>query len=172
MTAPRWIQTNGGSHVLIPNVALRDWSGVDAALGGRSDYDRACAATDDWLGLTDLGKHQVLVINGDPLTTSWLPHSRWRDGVLVRLMWEHSAEQIAERLELLTSDFPSEFTVDLTVPKGGLVLIDSSDSGSEMNYVVDVLDVPISKGSFRVTTHVVRRDYEVGLVFHIFSRVS
>ncbi|MFJ4188151.1 Imm21 family immunity protein [Kitasatospora sp. NPDC089509] len=66
-----WVESNGGPLVVVPETALLSWLGSDGD-GSEDDYDRACGV-DSWTGLVPVGQENVLVLGGDPASTTFLP---------------------------------------------------------------------------------------------------
>ena len=52
---------DGAVQILLPVGLLGEWHGIDS-----SDYERACAASDNWLGQVPVGDGVGLVLGGDP----------------------------------------------------------------------------------------------------------
>jgi hypothetical protein len=55
-----WLD-DGNLYLLLPDQLLAEWHGIDS-----DDYDRACAASDNWLNALSVGDGIGLVLGGDP----------------------------------------------------------------------------------------------------------
>ena len=73
-----WLD-EGAVELLLPVGLLGEWHGVDS-----SDYDRACAASDNWLGQLSVGDGVGLILGGDPSMILVVQHA---DGVVVLVRW-------------------------------------------------------------------------------------
>ena len=62
-----WLD-EGAIQLMMPNRLLGLWRGVSS-----SDYDRACAASDNWLNQLPVGSDLALVLGGDPSSLVVVP---------------------------------------------------------------------------------------------------
>jgi hypothetical protein len=69
----RWISSNGGPLVAVPEVVLPEWLGADndEEDGSDSDYDRA-SEVDGYAGFITVAGKQALVLGADHLLRSFV----------------------------------------------------------------------------------------------------
>lgn len=72
-----WLD-DGNLYLLLPDRLLGEWHGIDS-----DDYDRACAASDNWLNTLPVGDGVGLVLGGDPGMALVVPG----DGEVVIVRW-------------------------------------------------------------------------------------
>ncbi|WP_083935921.1 Imm21 family immunity protein [Saccharomonospora halophila] len=86
----RWVETEGGPLIGIPESVLEHWSGVFGADGGTDDYARACAVR-ELVGAIDVGGRTALILAGEPSDTTYLPEMR----VFVRVLSQDAEDDEA-----------------------------------------------------------------------------
>lgn len=159
-----WITSTGGPLVLMEKDAARTWLGV---LGSsdpgedRSDYERACSV-DDYVGLIFSNGTPVIVLDQEPLFTTWYPKSL-SEGIIVRCVWSNDlqdAETAFSRFDSLGDWEHSDIVVDLP---SELVLFDSSSSGYELD---ETVDIKLEPGKYAVQTLFFDADSETRLLLH------
>jgi hypothetical protein len=97
-----WLD-DGNLYVLLPDRLLGEWHGIDS-----DDYDRACAASDNWLNALPVGDGIGLLLGGDPGMALVVP-SEGGEGRLVRWVFaddEHELVAFALRGEDITRTEP------------------------------------------------------------------
>src|SRR5438874_13557606 len=102
------IQTDGGPLLVLDSQLLEYWHGVpddyfdniapveDTSMVP-SDYDRACEVN-DYVGCMTVGPGQGLVLNDEPLITTWWSIPRARSGMFVRLHWAPDEDAVLAAL--------------------------------------------------------------------------
>jgi Immunity protein 21 len=73
-----WLD-EGAIQLVLPESLLDRWSGIDS-----SDYDRACASSDDWINQLSVGGGLGLVLGGDNAMPLVVPED---DGSIVIIRW-------------------------------------------------------------------------------------
>src|SRR4051794_23570900 len=101
-----WIESGGGPLVFAAESVLGQWRGSDPAqnLSGPTDYERACAVTDE-IGTIDITSTAALVLGDEPDRSTILMHPsgllivRWRwadsEDALVSALSSSNVDQIA-----------------------------------------------------------------------------
>ena len=147
----RWIDTDGGPHILSPIECLKSWCGIEgsANLGpdDKSDYARACKVR-GWLGKIPSGAHaEVVVLSGDVGLVTWFPNADGDGGLLVQWLGCDSEEAILTLLSAWEALGPEDriFAEPLkfnTGKSGTLMLFDATERGSEITSSGLKLDLP------------------------------
>lgn len=163
----RWINSTGGPLILIERNAAQDWKGVVGVdMGGQTDYERACSI-DDYVGLIFAEKFPVLVLNQEPLITTWLGNDNL-PAVIVRCVWANSlieAENTFEEIPTLGGWVSSGVSIEFAT--GHLVIFDSSENGS---VVSDRIDAMVGPGKYFVDTLIHEPHAELKLLLHRLRR--
>lgn len=157
-----WVSCDGGPHVLLPAEASSEWSGIrasgdarrgraafrwsgDASMPG-SDYDAACDVS-GLVGLLPMGTGAALVLGDEVPMSTWLPHDRFRGGVLVVPMtWPDTAHDDPALRDAVASVAPSEFLpTGLVLPaaNGRFLLCAAADFGPDWQYPTLPLCLPL-----------------------------
>jgi hypothetical protein len=139
---------------VLPRNLLGYWNGADppdgALIPGASitDYERACAVTDD-IALIDVGPGAGIVLRNEPFDTMWLRRPDDRDLYLVR--WEHgeSDEEVYAALDHFVPRDEIECISLFAVPGDQLVLLEAAMPGTDILTAHEVVDVDAAR--YRVT---------------------
>jgi Immunity protein 21 len=165
----KWIDSTGGPLVLMSKSTLRTWHGVfgsSAVSGSRSDYERACAV-DDYVGLIFSNEAPVIVLNQEPLLTTWYSKGSFEE-IIVRCVWANNlqdAEAAFSGFDSLTAWERSKIVVDF--PTDELVLFDSSESGHDLD---DKLEVKLEPGRYTIETLFFDANSATRLLLHRLRR--
>ena len=154
-----WFSTGGGPPLLVPELLLQDWSGIDVGDDSRSDYDRACELTGQLASLA-VGSGEGLVLGDEPLDTAYLPRSG--GGVLVRWLYAKTENRLLEHLNRLTADPEPEELAEFHWNRGRLMLIDSACPGPEVG--TDRLVLNLKPGRYVAQAARVEFDAETAAV--------
>jgi Immunity protein 21 len=102
-----WLD-DGAIQLALPERLLQHWHGGDS-----SDYERACACSDDWLTRISVGDGLGLALGGDPVRAVVVPEAD-QSVAIVRWMF---AEDEGELVEFaLRGEQPSRTEPDLVFP--------------------------------------------------------
>jgi hypothetical protein len=157
-----WLD-DGAVYLLLPDRLLGEWHGVAS-----SDYDRACAASDDWLGLLPVGDGVGLVLGGDPGMI--LPvQGEGEDVVLVRWVYaddEHELVAFALGGEAVTRTEPD---MVLDNQAGSWRLFNAA--AEPLAHATSSRRVAIPAGRVRVQTAYMEAGTNAAIV-HRFSRIA
>lgn len=136
----KWIDTNGGPHVLMPEEGLADWKGCenweDNSASDPSDYANACRNSAKYLNQIGSERYSAAVFGGDYGPTTWIPNSdrsgsfiTWigcdSDAAVMKLQ----AQDDLGAIERLSCE--ANFLLE-TGPSGRLVLLDASVRGLDI----------------------------------------
>lgn len=155
----RWIDTNGGPHLLLAEEQLGDWRGVEGYRdrADLSDYARACRIT-SWIGTITCGTGVALVLSGDVGPIAWIPNAAGHGGFLVQWIGVDDEQQIETALrseelaKLLLS--PEAETVEFDAGTTGMMrLFDSTDPGDNMRGDSQVLSLRPGRYRMRAVYH-------------------
>ena len=141
------------------------WRGVSESHSGKeelSDYERACVV-DDYVGLILANQCPVLVLNQEPLITSWYPIGP-SEGIIVRCVWANDlrdVENTFEKLPSLSDWNPTGVIVDFE--SQDLVIFDSSSPGTLYS---GRIDIEFPSGRFTVHTLFYEPSVEIRLLLH------
>ncbi|MFF1904025.1 Imm21 family immunity protein [Kitasatospora sp. NPDC058218] len=123
--AVRWVESQGGPLVVVPEAVLAAWSGSAGGDESVADYDRACAV-EGLTGVLPVGPSEALVLADEPASTAWLREQ----GVFVRWSAAESEEALLGSADAALLAAAWEPEVIWQVP-GSVVLFDASWTGEE-----------------------------------------
>ena len=168
----RWIQTDGGPSIAVPDEARDLWQGSDprGEGGSASDYDRACEAA-RFIGLVRSEGFVALAIVRGPL--AWLPQGD--SGVLVH--WEYGdgkeAVEAWLRAAFAPGGTPPPWTptgLDLPIPTGKLIVFDAAHRASEQGPAQHLL-VTVPPGLHAIEQATFEPDDATSMTLYRFVRV-
>lgn len=143
----KWIQSNGGPLILVPEARCAQWRGIDEdPATGASHYDIACSVTTN-VEVLQVRDVEILVLGDEPLRTAWIPQRN--GGILARWVYADSEQSI---LAVLNENHLDDLLAptDLTFyAPGPCLLFDSAEPGDDI--VGDFLRLSLSL-SLKVTT--------------------
>ena len=174
----QWVQSNGGPLLLVTEFLQPSWAGVEAPdpprliqatfrfqqSGEPTDYDRACDAGGDYLGIVSVATGQALVLGDVPLQTAWVPEDNGPGGWLVR--WEFAESEAEVERTLVKAQVPewSPGPVFHTVP-GNHCLFDAAIPGRDVSDDEGLI-IHLAAPAYRVSTGFLRPDPETSLIVH------
>ena len=142
-----WIESTGGPLIVVPRMTLARWGGAFAADGAPSDYQRACAVSDE-LGVIRHEGADVLVLGDEPHRTTYLEDGDLK--CLVRWVAAVSEESLLEMVRQKVGEPHGEPRVCFSTSDEQLFLIDSSDRGAELHS--PSLSIYLAAGKYVVDT--------------------
>lgn len=166
-----WINSSGGPLLLLQEDLLQYWKGDEG--DQLSDYQRACMV-DDYLGFIDVGPGQGIVLEDEPLQTTWWSLSKENGGIMVRWVYANGESYIIKALTDLQDVLWEQNDFVLKVSKGSLVLFDAICPGDNTD-CLDTgcrLSISLEVGSYSVTTAHYQPDEETSLIFHRLLRTE
>jgi hypothetical protein len=126
----RWVWSEGGPLIVIPEAGLNDWSGAPFNYPqDEGDYGRACAVDGD-IGVIPVGDPpvQALVLGDQPSNTTYLPERR----TFLRWFAADSERAILTGLDAALAEAEWEDGPAWDVP-GPAVLFDSAHEGRDID---------------------------------------
>ena len=177
----RWVESEGGPLLLLPDDLLGFWEGVRrpprfrtieadfrwSAETGPTDYDRACDVN-DYLGLIEVGPGHGLVLGDAPLRTTWFGDGQHSGGYLVRWVQANSDAEVRQIMTTDLSTLPWVDGASLDVEAVPLVLFDSGLPGDQVGE--DALRIRLAKGRYVVSTAEYAGDNDVRLLLHAVTK--
>jgi hypothetical protein len=171
----RWVESNGGPLLLLPEMLLPSWTGSDEPPvwrnikakfrfnpdGRATDYDRACDVH-DFVGVIEVGDGTGLVLGDEPLATTWWPSID--GGFLVRWDFGDSDEAVRAHLARLESAGPWEPGPTFECSRGPLILFDSADPG--LDPLNERLTIELKPGKYLLGTCHHKPDSQTSLRLH------
>jgi hypothetical protein len=131
-----------------------------------TDYDRACAI-EGYLGLIDVGVGTGLVLDDEPMQTSFLPVPQQKGVILIRWEWANDEGAILRELAEIQEELWNQTDLSFGVNEGVLVLFDAACSGQHTG---DSLELSLTKGEYSIATAHFQPDNETSLVLHRMTR--
>ncbi len=179
----RWVESGSGPLLLLSSELLAEWEGVAIPTNGRivqanfhrdgpgtatTDYDRACDV-EDYIAALPIGGGLGLVLNQEPMATTWQPSDDQAGGLLIRWMYGDPEMDVPELL--LHSPAPGWEPEQITFVVGSapLYLFDAACPGNELD---DHLTIVLSAGSYVITTALYEPDDRTSLVLHRFTQLG
>ena len=127
------IYTTGGPFLLAPLAAARAWGGSERRpTEGTSDYESLLAQPSGWISEFRWRSWGMVVLDGEPLPTSWYPNSYGLLGVLVRWFSEPERIDYHRLLESIISTRRSRDVPVLQLDEAELALFDAAAQFSEV----------------------------------------
>jgi Immunity protein 21 len=164
-----WVNSAGGPLRFLSEMYIPHWQGVTGGRGQETDYDRACFVT-DYIGMITVDDGYGLVLNDEPLQTTWLSSSAGHDGMLVR--WRYAADETSilnHAVEAPDHAFQHN-PIDFIARSERHFLFDAGLSG--LNFRMgDSLEISLCPGKYKVDTGLYSPDSETGMILLRFRRV-
>jgi hypothetical protein len=140
--AHKWIETNGGPHLLLAEELLNRWRGTegwhdDKDPADQSDYARACRVASGWLGSIPCSDGTAVVFGGDVGPIAWMPNLVHDGGFLVQWLGIDDEQRIEpilrseQLMQLLRA--PEEVVEFHTGESGTMRLFDSAEPGDDLS---------------------------------------
>jgi hypothetical protein len=178
-----WIESGGGPLLLLSSEYLADWEGVDSPSNGRivqatfrwngpgtaaTDYDRACDI-DDYIAAIPVGSGTGLVLNQEPMPTTWQHYDDQIGGLLIRWMQGDAETDVLELLPHSPNPVWEPGHITFTVGSAPLYLFDAVSPGNELD---EHLPIALSAGVYLITTALHKPDDRTSFVLHRFTRLD
>jgi hypothetical protein len=166
----KWISSQGGPLILMEkrlvsnwwgsvNRASNEWTAVKDQL---TDYDRACAI-EDYLGCIDIGPGKGLVLDDEPMQTTWLPFPKEQGGMFVRWQWAPDEASVIKTLGELQEELWHSTNLSFWVNDGVLLLFDAACPGSDID---SSLTIELVAGRYFIDSAAAQPDEETSLILH------
>jgi hypothetical protein len=160
----QWLDNDAGPLLLIAAELKPFWSGIEPPKDGRivdaqfrwkpgspaSDYDRACDV-DGYAGVIDVGPGVAIVLNDEPLPTTWQPFPEG-GGLLARL-YSSETRDYPDRLPTLPVDLAWDGVGEFATESPHLILFNAGEPGDEPPLFL-WLPIQLSRGRYKVETAV------------------
>lgn len=164
----KWISTNGGRFICLPESLLPDWHGFPDEgadpLDTSHDYGRACATT-GYAEVLAVGDGAGLVFGENELGGVWLGD---HPPIVFEWVYANDEDAVVSALRSLPDDIPVD-DVQFTVPTGSLVVFDSAFSGSDFE-PQHTCTFPITPGQYSVGSAYLEPNNETALIVHRFRK--
>jgi len=160
-----WIESEGGPLLLAPRSRLRDWSGIDVRESeSQSDYDRACAITDE-VGIISIGDGSAVVLGDMPDRTALVTEHAATDVFIVRWRCAASEESLLAALFADSSIQRLPYADACWMATGAeeYMLFDSAYNGAEIERY---LSVSLQAGGYSIETCEFKPDKATNAVVH------
>jgi Immunity protein 21 len=162
----RWIESNGGPIIMVPQAALADWSGFRVKpMSNKSDYDHACEI-EDYLGTLVSGDATILVFGDEPLRTTFISNAT--EKLFVRWVYAESEQSILDRVNQLP---PIHGKADLRLAlEGQYTLFDAAEPGNSI--MGDSLLLQFDPGLYDLYTVKDASTKNVSILLHRLLKVA
>jgi hypothetical protein len=153
MTRYPYLSADGGPHLLLPHSHASSWSGVSSALDvldPKSDFGRACAATEKvQLASISVGQGKAIVL-ADPPMTSW---GRSDDGLIEVYYLETWTDMdldalISRATSSITTASMTDSGESMELPEPNFFLLYAGDTPNSVAY--NLHQVPLPAGDYRI----------------------
>ncbi len=187
MKERKWIETTGGPIVILPVSEVRNWSGSfsvesieaqkvifvpenDFLNPVETDYGKACEI-DDFIGTFEFGKDIAVVLNGEPLTTTYIETDK-NEVIIARWVYADNHEIVEYYLQ--SDDFTnlSNWTLNESIyfKNVDYVMFDSAEIGFEINEN-EAIYFNLEICEYQLKTCEFKPDNETFLLLHKFVKV-
>jgi len=166
----QWIYSGGGPLILLDQLWLNEWQGHDLdqyERGQETDYDRACNI-EGYLGLLPVGAEYGLVLNDEPMSTTWWLTETTGNIMLVRWVYAENAVAVTGAMKEPIAVTWIATGIVFTATAGQVILFDSAYAGEKIE---ESLPIPLTAGSYMVETAEYEPDAKTALVLHRFIPV-
>ena len=147
--------SEGGPHIVLPDLARDAWKGVSLdnydVLDPSTDYGRACLVKEP-VGLLSVGDQEALALAGSPPISAWMTAPK--SGLIHLLVFERwpeeGPEELAEAIvpKLKSSDF-SDTGLRWTVKSDGATLMSAADRPGSA-YGFGEVRVPLRSSTYNI----------------------
>jgi Immunity protein 21 len=187
MEVCKWIESNGGSLVIVPEKTVKYWSGInkkDAHLNGQAeetnnfldpsetDYGKACSV-DGYIGLITFLQENIIVLGDEPLPTTI---SSSRSELLIARIYYCINEDVANT-SLFEFDINSINNWDLEavvmLNSKNYLLFDSATDGNQITDRINdnnVFNVNLTRGKYKIMTGLYEPNNELKFLIHRFIK--
>ena len=186
MTRLKWIDSAGGSLVLISDNVVKSWSGVlnrsaylnellvdsdDFLNPFEADYGKACSIH-DYVGIADIENNSALVLGDEPMLTTIFYSTDSKVGIARWYYAPDNSDGLIDQL-LLRLDMDSidnwEFDLDINLNSETQYLFDSAWDGRRLD--IDKINdsfllTHLKSGQYKVFTAVYEPNTETKLFLH------
>lgn len=164
-----WLNSAGGPLILLERESGPYWMGnLETAESRRgegathpTDYDRACGV-EDYVGLILVGPSQALVLNDEPMQTTWWPLDK-SNGMLVRWRWATNEDEVFAVMSNIPTNVWEDTGLNLRFSNGDLILFDSA---YHFNEIESSISIRLEAGLYSIQTAEYRPTPTVSLVLH------
>jgi frataxin-like iron-binding protein CyaY len=163
----KWVNSAGGPLLLLDEVLLSNWRGVLGGHAEQSDYERACLA-DDLIVPISVGNGFGIVLNDEPLQTTWLPSEKHGQSFLIRWKYAENEKSIIRHLEQVPESIFCQEPVSFAVTCGRCILFDAALPGLDFRKG-EFVELMLEPCDHEVRTGLFQPDAETSLVIHRLS---
>jgi hypothetical protein len=163
-----WVSSEGGPLLLLSESCLAEWQGINPRQGGESDYDRACGV-EAYLGLVKVGDSYGIVLDDEPLQTTWLEPFDQRPGMFIRWRYADSETAILRHVQHVPDTVFCLDEVEFIVSEARHFLFDAALPGWAV-VSGDSLEILLPVGKYKIQTGVYQPDATTAMILHRFIR--
>ncbi len=165
--ANKWIDSLGGPLVIVPCDRKHLWGGIIRPKVPISDYDKACAI-DDYIDVIMSDAGPVLVLGGEPFSTTWRPSLH---GILL-ICWIFADSHEEVENTIASAEFGSEVADSGLVftASGPCRIFDATEPGDDIREASTVL--PMEPGRYAIFTGFHSPNSRTRLLVHALRKIT